>query len=127
MYIYDRDEFPPCPCINVSIESLFGTSISGVKAILDTGASRTVVPTDILDILNLTSFPARRIRVRDYNNCETWRYIYYVNILHPEFTYRGIEVIGIDSGTTMLIGRDIINQWRLLLDGPRQIFNIERE
>jgi len=126
MYLYDKKEFPPCPCINVSIESLSGTKkVSGVKAILDTGASRTAVPIDILDILNLTRFPARSIWVKDYSNRGERRYLYYVRILHPEFTYRAVEVIGIDRGTTMLIGRDIINRWRLLLDGPKQIFNLE--
>ncbi|MDI6736177.1 MAG: hypothetical protein QME42_08320 [bacterium] len=126
MYVYDKKETPPCPCINVSIESLFGRKVSGIKAILDTGASKTAVPIDVLDILNLTRFPTRRIRVRDYSEREVWRYIYYVHILHPEFTCLRVEVIGIDRGATMLIGRDIINKWRLLLDGHKQVFNLER-
>jgi len=75
MYVYDKDKVPPCPCMEVSIESLFGAKVSGVKAILDTGASRSVVPIDLLDILNLTQFPARRIPVMDYSNRKSYRYI----------------------------------------------------
>lgn len=125
MYLYDKKEIPPCPCINVSIESLSGMKVSGIKAILDTGASRTAVPTDVLDILNITKFPSRRIRVKDYSDREVWRYLYYIHILHSEFTYRSIEVIGIDRGATMLIGRDILNRWRLLLDGRREVFDLK--
>ena len=122
MYVYDKDETPPCPCINLSIESLFGAKVSEIKAILDTGATKTAVPTDVLDILKITQFPASKIYVKDYRDHESILYTYYIHILHPEFTYRAVEVIGIDRGATMLIGRDIINRWRLLLYGPKQNF-----
>jgi len=103
--------------------SLFGKKVSGVKAKLDTGASQTAVPMNILQLLQIHQRPARSIPVTDYNNYPFYRSTYYVDIIHPEFTYRGVEVIGIDRGATMLIGRDIINRWRLLLNGQKQIFD----
>lgn len=123
MYPYNTKEIPPCPCLYISLESLFGNRVSGIKAKLDTGAFKTTVPMDILKLLEIQ--PSRKMLVMDYNNSPSLRYTYFVRIIHPDFEYQSVEVIGVNRGAQMLIGRDIINRWRLFLDGPKEVFEFK--
>jgi len=45
---------------------------------------------------------------------------YLVDVEIGGLTLPGIEVIGDDVADQILIGRDVLNKLRLLLDGPRQ-------
>ena len=47
--------------------------------------------------------------------------LYLVDIRVGSLTLPGLEVVGDDLGNEILLGRDVLNRLRLLLDGPAEI------
>ncbi|MEW6102383.1 MAG: retroviral-like aspartic protease family protein [bacterium] len=91
--------------------------------LLDTGADMTVIPNRIIVALELN--PATTVRCTDYKGEEKERGVYIVRIflgnfeLFCGFCTETREDIG-------LIGRDILNQWVALFDGPKQEFSLKQ-
>ena len=90
------------------------------NAIVDTGAVMTCIPESEIKKLGINRSGAYRIRlVRDANGNIQERKTYFINISIANYEYKGIEVISI-SKKYALIGRDILNQHKVVLDAPIQ-------
>jgi predicted aspartyl protease len=111
--------YPPAPALEVRLlNPVSGQRTSYQHAILDTGSDTTVVPIDLLDFLEVKSF--RQQRVLGLWGGEAMVDLYYVNFEISGSLFTRIEAIGSDTESEILIGRNLSNQLRLLLDGPDQ-------
>jgi predicted aspartyl protease len=89
---------------------------------LDCGADRTIVPRDFVDGLQLT--PLRELPVAglggDVQKLET----FLANIQIRHLPPLAIEVLAHAGESYVLLGRDALNQLRVVLDGPNQVVEI---
>ncbi len=114
---------PPAPVIPAVISSLEDPTRSITReGKVDCGADITTVPMPIIEALDLT--PAREVLAIGFNNTEALRLTYYVNLHLAGYDFSPIEIMS-SAGNDFLIGRDILNEWVLVLDGKKGILKIE--
>ena len=122
-YPYSNKFSPPAPVINITLIS--PTDVNNIfshSAQLDTGADITTIPQSVIDSLEL--MPARDIIAIGYDNTVSVRLTYYVDVRIGEFKFYPLEILS-SPGKDFLIGRDILNQWIITLDGKSQTFKIK--
>lgn len=123
---FDYDSTYPGPAFPVAEIAILGDGKerSGEKkALIDTGADATVIPLDILE-----SIGARRIDTRVARNVDGSRYrvrLYAVSIVIGAFTLHGIDAVANESTAEIIIGRDVLNQLIVTLDGIGQVSEID--
>jgi predicted aspartyl protease len=123
-YPYSRKFEPPAPVIKITLISPANeNSIFSHQALIDTGADITTIPQAVIDGLDL--MPARDIIAIGYDNTVSIRLTYYVNVRIEDFEFFPLEILS-SPGKDFLIGRDILNQWTIVLDGKGQIFKIKK-
>jgi len=119
---YSRGESPPAPYIALEIAPS-GRRRKPVRrrAKLDSGASITVIPESLprrwqIPFVGTTT-------VCSYNGQELARLVYAVDIIIGPKRFRNVWVT-VAPRRYILLGRDVLNQLRVTLDGPRQIVDI---
>ena len=113
---YDTSLLPPAPFLPVQLASLAERSESvTVQAKLDTGADLTAIPITLIEQLRL--MPAGEIEVEGYDRHRATIRAYDVNLQVDQLRVNGLLVIGF-AEDYVLLGRDVLNHLRLLLDGP---------
>ena len=119
---YDTSVLPPAPFLPVWLASLAEDSESiSVQAKLDTGADLTAIPITLIDRLHLV--PAGEIEVEGFDGRHTTIQAYDINLQVDQLKIVGLLVIGLVEDYALL-GRDVLNRLRLLLDGPSLITEI---
>ena len=112
---YNTSINPPAPFLPVRISNLADVEPVSLQAQVDTGADITAIPAQLIDRLGLV--PADEIEVEGYDGHRSAIYCYDV-ILHID----GLRVVGLSTiafaEDHVLLGRDILNLLRVLLDGP---------
>lgn len=93
-----------------------------VDAILDTGASMTCIPESAIAELG-ESLIYSKIMVRNLIGNTQERQTYFLNISIANYEHKNIEVIAIPKKYA-LVGRDILNQHKIVLDAPKQKWSI---
>jgi predicted aspartyl protease len=73
-----------------------------------------VLPQSAIEELRL--IPAGRVSVSSFDGRKAWRYTYFINISFDDTEFRMVEVIG-DKCRDALLGRDILNKLKIVLDG----------
>lgn len=92
--------------------------IGPLPALLDTGADASIVPIVYLHQLRLK--PIRQDLLRSQ-----WGERRTVSIFHIEMRISDslhlpwVEVVGDELGDEVLLGRDVLNQLRIILNGPK--------
>ena len=117
MFDYDTDYFPPAPVVELTFSSaVTDSSTPQLRAFVDSGADATIVPKSILDEIQATfaddaylrSQWGERRRVR----------LYVVDVRIGEWTLPGVTIVGDERSSELIVGRDVLNRLRVLLDGP---------
>lgn len=112
---------PPFPGCYVRVS--WGKKSKSCIAVIDTGADQTFIPVAITKELNLRkiddSIPVGGPDAPDEPQDE-----YLANLSFLGLTIPNWPVISNNRWDEILIGRDIINDWKLTLDGPNQQFFI---
>ncbi len=96
-----------------------GHSVGPLNAILDTGADGTLVPQRHLDIIG-----ARRVMETGLRSQWGERrvvYLYLVTFRIGEIELPGTYVVGDDQSDEIVLGRNVLNQLKIWLDGPGTI------
>lgn len=123
-YRYNQQVYPPAPFVYVALLRPTGDqSIPGVPAQLDTAADRTVIPLRFveelrlipLDEMTVIGFGGNTVKVRTFS---------------VGLSLRGgeavtLEVFGTGNEPHILLGRDTLNRYRILFDGPQLILEID--
>jgi predicted aspartyl protease len=122
-YRYLDSFFPPMPALVIRFgypdEALI---TEPVPAIIDTGADGSLVPQVLLDQIGAPIVDSKRIR----SHWGEWRQVlvFAVDIGIEDFRLAAVEVVGDDQGSEVILGRNVLNRLRLLLDGPREELRI---
>ena len=123
-YNYSRQLTPPAPCAYVSISRPddLGIIVDNVAAQLDTGADMTVVPSSLVERLQLV--PLDQLLITGFGGNVRRVPIYLVSLsVHP-FAPIMLRVLGGRNEPIVLLGRDVLNRHRVLLDGPNFVLEI---
>lgn len=122
MHKYDYRFKPPAPALNVKIQNPAKPHLKRKKnALLDSGAYKTVIPDDLIRKLKLLR--AGEEHPKGYKGPRQKHWTYIVTLEFNGFLYDYIEVIAVKR-KNVLLGRDILNRTKLLLDGKNRKFDI---
>jgi hypothetical protein len=122
-YRYNQQVQPPAP---FAYATLFDVdernSIGEVPAQLDIGAYRSVVPAAFIQRLGLVQI--RQIAVEGLGARTLLLPTFVVKIQLRQLPTQTLEVYGCEGEPHVLLGRDVLNHYRVLLDGPALAFEI---
>ncbi len=113
---YDASYVPPMPVVDVTVQDIVtGSRSEPMTAIVDSGADGCLVPIKVIQDLNL--FPVRKAMMRGVSGVGHSVDIYLVSMRIGPIAVNGIRVIGDRQGNELIIGRDVLNQLIVTLNG----------
>lgn len=117
---YDSRIKPPAPFVEVWVTNLTSQITRTARAKLDTGASITVIPDSMVGELGL--YAMSEILAFGFDRTGFWRKIYLISLQVQEYSFP-VEVVS-SPREDVLLGRDILNQFIITLDGKAQTFEM---
>ena len=120
---YSHDYFPNAPSLRVTfISAEKQLSLGPVVALVDTGTDATAVPIALLE--KILAPIARESFVVPHWGTRYAVSLFSVDVRIDDWILPGVEEIGDTKGNEVILGRDVLNKLRLLLDGPAQTTEI---
>jgi len=113
---YSKEWFPAMPVLEIRLgypgESL---SLGPLVGIVDTAADGSLVPLDLIERLDAPFVDDVSLR----SQWGEWRrvHLFTVDIGIDSLRLPAIEIVGDDRGDEIILGRNVLNKLRLLLDG----------
>ena len=122
-YLYNQQVSPPAPFVHVALRCPESSAERRwLPAQLDSAASRSVLPLPLVAELGLV--PVDEIQVEGLGGHLTTMPTFLVCIEIRQLLPLTVEVGGHENEPFVLIGRDIMNQFRIVLDGPGRALEI---
>jgi predicted aspartyl protease len=120
---YDSSEQPPAPYLAIKVVNPQTGDFAEERGKIDTGAFRTAIPEYLVDKLHL--IPTSEEETKGYKEeiHQQKHYTYFVNIAFKDEIFDFVEVLAVRR-PNVLIGRDILNRLKLILDGKNLSFEI---
>ena len=121
---YARDAYgPPVPVLDVGV-SRPGLSTASVsfEAIVDTGADNTLIPVDILELAQAPYVD--RAYLRGITGERQPVNLYLVTLHIASLRIPGIRAAALPQREPAILGRDVLNQLYIGLDGPAGITEV---
>jgi predicted aspartyl protease len=123
-YRYNREVQPPAPLIYVVVHHPVGQpNTERLPALLDSGAGITAVPAAVADRLGLVKFSD--VVLAGHAGPTVLAGSYVVNLTLHDFDMAAVEVV-LTNESYVILGRDILNQFHITLDGPNLRLEIQR-
>ena len=99
-----------------------GLRTEQVQALLDTGSDGSLVPIAYLEEILAPPMADTHIR----SHWGEWRAVqlFAVDIELGNLRLPGVFVVGDEQGNEIVLGRNVLNRLRLLLDGPAELSDI---
>jgi predicted aspartyl protease len=120
---YDRAFNPPAPVADVTIANpVTPNKRSRVRGKMDTGADITVIPERLIIPLGIS--PKGRVWTRGYDGTYAQRAIYYVRFTLEGFVLATVRCIATNR-TDVLLGRNVLNRFLVILDGKNLTFELK--
>jgi predicted aspartyl protease len=101
-------------------DAVTGTQINNISMLLDSGADMSVIPLQVARALNLQ--PVKRYEVEDFEGKSHTLEAFRARVEFERHEFIGVYLV--DDQPTGIIGRDILNDVKLLLDGPNQAWEL---
>ncbi len=122
---YSYDYEPRAPVAMVSLLSATtGLQVGPLQAFIDSGADGTIVPQDYLEEIQA---PITRERFLRSQWGERRRVLLYsIDVKIGDMLLYACEVVGDNRSDELILGRDVLNQLRVLLDGLGETVEIWR-
>jgi Retroviral aspartyl protease len=123
MYAYDNQKNPLAPMVPIKIFPPLGVQKNPITilALADTGADCTCLPLNIFFSLNL--LPNNTIHVYGVVGSGQAN-IYSVNVEFHNLLFSSCRVLELPQGAQAILGRDIMNAFRLEFNGPSSYLSI---
>jgi hypothetical protein len=123
-YNYNRQVNPPAPFVHVHLSApLSGSRGLELPAQIDTGADVTVVPESVVKLLALVQLDEKV--VAGFGGLRSIVPTYLLRLHIESESDFLVEVLTSGGETHVLLGRDVINRFRVRLDGPGGLLEIE--
>lgn len=120
---YDSAFSPPAPIIEVGFShALANTPALTIWALVDSGADVTILPLSLLKQSGASYVEQRSLRGVVGKAVIVHRYLAAVHI--AGIIIRQVRIAGHADLKEAMIGRDILNQLTILLDGPAELLEI---
>jgi predicted aspartyl protease len=122
-YPYDTSYQPPFPVVRVAFyNSEEGFRTAPEKALLDTGSDGSLVPVAYLRQIYAPALTDIRIR----SHWGEWRsaQLFVVDLEFGNLRLPDVFVVGDEEGDEIILGRNVLNELRILLDGPANVADI---
>ena len=123
MYRYNEEIVPPAPFCDIRVAHTDIPHPVTLNALLDTGSDMSFIPVKVADELEL-QFLGTGI-VEGISGEGVSRPIFYALISVDHSPWGELEVMGWHTDFALL-GRDILNQYHITLDGPNLTLTISR-
>lgn len=124
-YRYAHQLNPPAPFVNVTLKCpTTGTRAADLPAQLDSAADRTVLPGSVVEALGLVE--DGRVLFQGFAGEVIELPVFLVEALVHDFRPLLIRAALGENEPHILLGRDVLNAHRILLDGPQLALEIER-
>lgn len=121
---YDNITYDPAaPVIDIIISHPVsdGNQVSLV-AMMDTGADATMLPFDELEKVGARFLETRQMRGATGHILVVDTYL--VTIRLGPHTLHGVQAVAMQSNTESIVGRDVLNQLEIILNGPAHVVEI---
>lgn len=121
---YSRQYVPAMPVLTLTLSApeIASTGVS-VTALLDSRADICVVPRTLLSRLDLSTGEIAWIRGQWGEPIQVTRFALDL-YLDNSTVLPSIDVVSDPVGREVILGRNVLNKLRLLLDGPRQVTEV---
>lgn len=119
---YDRSYYPAFPGLDLTITSTETGRQQSVWGLIDSGSDATQIPLRIL-----RSIGARKLDQRWAKDLSGLRYlvtIYSVQLTIDSLVLYGVEAIGREGTNEVIVGRDVLNQLIVTLNGLASVTEI---
>lgn len=122
-FLYDSAFDPPAPVVPIRIGVPNSTEPTEQhRAFLDSGADATAIPVELL--WNIGARVVGQGRLSGVTGVSVEVEVFRVVIYMPTGITYGIRAIGSEESDVVILGRDVLNQWRIVLDGPGETVEI---
>ena len=113
---YDHHYFPSAPVLEMSVDgySLVAGSVI-VRALIDSGADGTMIPVQVLNRIKADYIDS--VRMSGVTGVAEQRDRYRVRIQIGDIVIHGVDAVAISMSDEAWIGRDVLNQLVVTLDG----------
>lgn len=116
-YGYFRGMTPPAPFVYVTVQNpLTAAREENVPAQIDTAADRTLLPDTLVRKLDLPTVDL--LRISGVGGIEQDMPLHPVLLGVHDLPSLRIRVVSSPGESWVLLGRDVVNAYRMLLDGP---------
>jgi len=126
MPAYDATQFqPPAPLAQVTLRNPdTGATLPDVPMLLDSGADVTLIPQAAASQLGVAILPDRRYELVGFDGSTSFAPVVQSELVFCRRTFRGQFLLS-DQGWGIL-GRNVLNNVPLLLDGPHLTWDEHR-
>jgi len=122
-YSYNQQANPPAPFVHVTLGTPGGAAqLADLPAQIDTGAYKTVIPAAAADQLGLTQYSVETATGLEGRLIEFPTFLIEVTVRQQKPIT--VEVLASRQEPFVLLGRDVLNHFRLILDGPNLALEI---
>jgi len=120
---YDTSYEPPAPILTVVVSNPHISEVESIEeeALIDSGSFMTAIPEDFVGELEI--LPAGEVSTKGYKEGEQTHRTYFVDVRFNGYAFPYTEVLAVKR-KNVLIGRDILNQLKVILDGKNLNFDI---
>lgn len=122
--IYDASYSPAAPVVDIIVKAAEEPIVTvEIEALVDSGADATLLPLAILEEVGASYYETRRMR--GITSSASSVDLYLVTLQIGPVTIRGVRAVALLQSREALLGRDVLNQIRLTLDGPAEVLEID--
>jgi predicted aspartyl protease len=123
-YDYDFTYIPSAPIVTLEVTSDVSTAAATLVAFIDTGADAIMLPFSVLDQIQAEEVETRYLRT--VTGARTVVDLYRVSIRIGPYRFSNIRAAATNSSTEIILGRDVLNQLVVTLNGLAAITEISQ-